>query len=136
MRIELTRLTPTHHRFTYARPDGTGESIELETRSFLAHDLTHFVVERTLGIELGFFGLLARGHGFAELNDRTQPFGALSPDLARAESLVGPLQSHLTGKQVVLPEWDFVPAVERAWRDVWGRWKATRFHEPLVLPWP
>jgi hypothetical protein len=61
MLIQLTGLTPSHHRFQIQRDDGSSEAVELETRSLLIHDLTHYAVEH--------------------------------------ESIVGPMQSHLTGQE-------------------------------------
>jgi len=43
--VRLTRVSPTHHRFAFGRADGSGESLELETKSCLFHDLLHFAVE-------------------------------------------------------------------------------------------
>lgn len=45
MRISLTKLSDARHRFSYLRADGSGETLELETRSFLIHDLVHFALE-------------------------------------------------------------------------------------------
>lgn len=135
MRIELTGLNPKQHRLRIVRDDGSSESVDLETRSLLAHDLTHYAVERVLGLTQGFYGRLASGARLAELSDRTKPWPA-GTELAYAESIVGPMQSHLTGKQIVLPDWPFIGAVEREYRAVWGRWRATRFGAYCVLEWP
>ncbi len=45
MRISLTKLSDARHRFSYQRADGSGETLELETRRFLIHDLVHFALE-------------------------------------------------------------------------------------------
>ena len=43
--LRFTRLSPDLHRFEYRRADQTGEALELETRSFLFHDLLHYALE-------------------------------------------------------------------------------------------
>jgi hypothetical protein len=136
MRIELIGLDPKTHRFRVVRSDGSTESVDLETRSYLVHDLTHYAVERTLQLARGFYGLLASGTAMAELNDRTRPWPT-GTEIAFAESIVGPMQSHLSGKQVTLPaDWHFVAAVEAEYRRAYGQWRGTPFGQPCVLVWP
>jgi hypothetical protein len=134
MRIGLTRLTPDRHRFEVLRADGSRDVADLETRSYLVHDLTHFTVEKVLRLQHAFFGSLAAGTTLAELNDRSRPWPEGS-ELARAESIVGPMQSHLSGRAVTLPPWPFVPEVEQRWRSVYGQWKATPFHTTCWFVW-
>ena len=61
MKILLTKLTDDRHQLAIERDDGSTESVELETRSFLLHDLVHYAVEAEAKIDDGFWGLLARG---------------------------------------------------------------------------
>jgi hypothetical protein len=117
------------------RDDGTSDSAELETRSMLVHDLTHYAVERVLGLTQGFYGSLAGGAALAELSDRTRPWPA-GTELAYAESIVGPMQSHLTGKKLMFPDWSFIEDVEHEYRTAWGRWRSTRFGDCCELAWP
>jgi hypothetical protein len=135
MLIQLTGLTLSHHRFQIQRDDGSSEAVELETRSLLIHDLTHYAVERALGLTRAFYGSLASGASLPELSDRTKPW-PVGTELAYAESIVGPMQSHLTGKKLVLPDWPFIEKVEREYRAAFGRWRATRFGDSCVLEWP
>lgn len=134
MRIELTGLDPRTHRFAIFRDDGSTESAVLETRSFLVHDLTHYAVESVLKLDAGFYGLLAAGTKMAELNDREKKWPE-GTQIARAESIVGPMQSHLTGKHFVMPDWPFIGEVEALYRKVWGQWRGTKFGTPCVLQW-
>jgi hypothetical protein len=135
MRIEFTGVDPRPHRFRIIRDDGSEESEVLETRSFLVHDLTHYAVERTLGMTQGFYGLLASGTRLAELNDREKrwPEGT---EIARAESIVGPMQSLLTGKPLVFPAWPFTDEVRELFRRAHGQWRGSPFGQPCVLQWP
>ncbi len=58
--------------------------IELDTRSFLHHDLVHLAVEGELGLDGGFWGNVAAGSSLSG--------DALEGDQVRlAESLAGPM---------------------------------------------
>jgi hypothetical protein len=67
MRVRLTKLDDQRHVLEVERDDRRRERVEVETRSTLLHDLTHFAVEQEAGLDAGFFGLLAAGKTFAEL---------------------------------------------------------------------
>lgn len=147
--IRLTRLSPTHHRFAFVRPDGSAASRELETRSLLLHDLVHFAVESEAGLQGGFFGRLA--HGF-------DPDGAweTGSEAAAVELVVGPLQG--AQKETVDPEafvarvrqhfqvigqnapdWltpDLIARAQTRLSQLTGQWKATRFDETMELRFP
>jgi len=45
LRISLTKLSDVRPRFSYQRADGSGATVEFESRSFLIHDLVHFALE-------------------------------------------------------------------------------------------
>jgi hypothetical protein len=52
---------------SFVRPDGTSTTGRLGTGGFGAvHDLTHYVVESTLGFRQGFLGLVAAGRDLAD----------------------------------------------------------------------
>lgn len=133
MLIHFTRLTKERHRFAIERQGLPDESRDLETRSYLVHDLVHFVVERTLGRQYSFYGLLARGTSLCALSDRTKPWPEGS-ELADTEGLVARLQGPLTGRGA-LPPWAFVPDVVRGWRSVHGQWRGTRFGATCTFRW-
>ena len=61
MHVLLTKLSDLKHRVEVIRNDGTRDKAELETRSFLVHDLVHYAVEAIAGMTWGFFGTLAAG---------------------------------------------------------------------------
>ncbi len=67
MIVKLTKISPTHHRFEYVRADGTGEKLELETKTFLYHDLLHFAVESEAGLKNSFYGLLEKKEDYTAL---------------------------------------------------------------------
>ena len=144
MRIAFRKINDERHVLTIRRDDGTSESVELETRSFLLHDLVHYAVEAEANIEDGFWGLLARGTTLAELSDRTmaQP---LSPGLMRTESLVGPMQSVYNGRLDAARyventhgrvDGDFVERVRERLRRLTGHWRGTPFRSEMEIEWP
>lgn len=154
--IRLTRVSPTHHRFEYRRPDGSGETIEMETRSLLFHDLLHFAVETEAGLRGSFYGVLAKIGGYEELS--VAGGTALGGEIAITERVVGALTGALRSEadldaegfvaQVTefldvyeerAPRWltpGFVLAVRERMRALEGRWKATPFGEAMELEFP
>jgi hypothetical protein len=92
LRIAITKLSPTRHRTSIVRADGTTDAIELETRSLLFHDFVHLAVETEAALRDGFFGRLSRGESFADLavpmEDPTR-----GDSLMEIERVVGPLQA-------------------------------------------
>ena len=153
--LRFTCISPTHHRFEYRRPDGTGEAIEMETRSLLFHDLLHYAVESEAGLKGSFFGILGRIGGYEELT--VAGGAALGGEIAITERVVGALIGALRNDDLDeadfvaqasefldayderAPRWftpDFVAAVRERMRQLLGRWKATPFGEPMVLVFP
>jgi hypothetical protein len=153
--LRFTRLTPTHHRFEYRRPDGTGEAIEMETRSLLRHDLLHYAVESEAGLRGSFYGLLGKIGGYEELT--VNGGAALGGEVAITERIVGALQGAMEDENLDpaafverfteyldlyeerAPRWltpPFMLAVRERMRQLLGRWKATPFGEPMELHFP
>jgi hypothetical protein len=144
LRILLTKLSDDRHRLAIERDDASTESVELETRSFLLHDLVHYAVEAEAKIDDGFWGLLARGTTLAELSDRTMAT-PISPGIALAEKLVGPMQSvwndrlapelymeHARG----LVDDGFVDRVRERLRRLTGHWRSVPVRQVMELTWP
>lgn len=153
--LRFTRLSPTRHSFEYRRPDGSGEAIEMETRSLLLHDLVHFAVESEAGLRGSFYGLLAKIGGYQEL--AVNGGAALGGEVAITERVVGALQGALKegafdAEAVTVamadyfelyderpPRWltpEFVTRVRERLRQLNGRWKATPFGEAMELAFP
>ncbi len=55
---------------------------------FALHDLTHFAVETTLGLQRGFFGLMAEGWDVEDTTGKGKR-GPLPPEAGEAEQIVG-----------------------------------------------
>jgi hypothetical protein len=156
MQIRLTRLTNERHRFEVVRDDGTGEAHELETRSALPHDLVHYAVETEAGLNASFYGRLARGETYAALT--LEPSG--DPEAMQTEAVVARIQgvakndawSGVDPERFAAsiaagfrslghepPTWlsgELLGRVRDCLRRVQGRWRATPFHQPLVLTFP
>ena len=148
MRILMTRSSPDRHRFAIVRRDGSAESVDLETRSMLVHDLVHYAVEIEVPFQQGFYGLLAKGKRLSDLNDQTQPW-PVGTEIAAAEGLVGPLQTMLKGEfdPIVArskfemfsdnpPPVELLTRIGHRFRAVHGKYTSTKFGETLELDWP
>ena len=152
--LRFTRLSPTHHQFEYRRPDGSGETIEMETRSLLVHDLVHYAVESEAGLRGSFYGLLAKIGGYEELT--VNGGAALGGEVAITERIVGALQGALKGDEFDgeafasamsdylelygdrPPRWltaDMLARARERLRQLTGRWNATPFGETMELAW-
>jgi hypothetical protein len=156
MLIRLTRLTNERHRLEIVRDDNVPETRELETRSTLLHDLTHYAVEVEAGLTSSFYGRLARGIAYDALittpsaNQEAQQTEVVvvliqgifkNDDLAKtdpeqfAQSIVAGFGQ--TGADP--PAWvtpDFIVRVRERLRQVHGQWRATPFHHTLELEFP
>jgi len=143
--VRFTRLDPTRHRFEAVRADGSREVRELETRSYLIHDLVHFALESEARLVSGFYGALARGAAYdAE---------AASAEAMQVENVVAPLQTAIRGEVDpaafvarlragrasvgdAAPEWlteALIARVLERLRQLSGRWRATPFGETMEL---
>ena len=155
MRILLTRVSNQNHRLEVVRSDGSGDATELVTREALFHDLLHYAVESSLPTQRGFWGTLASGKTIADLNDRTgESVKDNAETLYRVEGIVGamtgvvemPADQALTrlewfseSQNQQPPDWcnaAFVTEAVETMRQLQGRWRATRFGEPMELEWP
>ncbi len=155
MRLHLTKVSNSHHRFAYMRRDGTGEAIELETRNFLLHDLIHFAVESEAGLKNSFYGLLARGETYtalsaADIASGAHPggveillterivgaFTSLAKGSASAEQTIAGARHLLAANDEPMPPWLDVAFAERVaerFRRLQGQWKATAFGGAMEL---
>lgn len=150
--LRFTRVSPTHHRFEYRRRDGTGEAVEMESRSLLFHDLLHYAVESEASLRGSFYGILGKIGGYEELS--VAGGAALGGEIAITERVVGALTGALQAEELDdatlvarasefldtyeerAPRWftpTFVAAVRERMRRLTGRWKATPFGETMEL---
>ena len=156
MRILLTKLSHQRHALEIVRTDGSRDAIELVTRETMFHDFLHYAVEASMPTQRGFWGLLAGGKTFADMNDRSG--AALKKNaatLAVVEGTVGmmtgAMKSAVSDDQVVAgfrryheelaqepPDWftrRFVVDVRERMRRLQGHWKATPYGESMEIVW-
>ena len=153
MLIRLTRLSNERHRFEIVRANGASDARELETRSFLIHDLVHFAIESEAQLGASFYGRLAAGESYEALGAAPPPTG----EGMQTERIVGPIQSAFArddwptrdtdtfaamlaasfanlGEEA--PDWlngDLIRRVRERLRQIMGQWRATPFHQTMEL---
>jgi hypothetical protein len=98
------------------------------------HDLAHFVVEATLGLPCGFWGLVANGATFKSVvgRRRTQP----GLDLIRAHRGALNAAEHLVNAHVAAWRTRAPTPAGPALDAVYARWQALSAGEELRLDWP
>ncbi len=70
--ISLRRGKDSKDLLVITRPDGTS-TWSREQQGFLAfHDLAHFVVESTLGMRNGFYGLISQGWDITTFGEKAK----------------------------------------------------------------
>ncbi len=106
MKIRITKTTPYQCEYAITRDDQSVEWINLDAKTFLLHDIVHFVVEKELGYANGFWGMLAQGYSFPELFGKEN---SLTAELRFMEKIVGPVQSVFLGH---IPPADFPIYIE------------------------
>lgn len=141
MKIEFTKLSAERHALTVARGDGSVESVELESRSMLRHDLAHLAVETQIPLRGGFWGHVARG---APLTGE----GIEGTEAEVAETLAGPVQTLMregAGQsryrdllERVAPHYasdELAGRICEHVRQLRGHWKATPYGAAMQLDW-
>ena len=153
--VTLTALTPTTHRIAFVRADGSRDQADLDTRSFLVHDLLHFAVKSEAGFARAFFGRIAAGESCRAVADgKMAPMTPAADNQAwLAEMMVGPLTPVARGQPlppgfiaglsqmftvhaVLPPAWltdAFIARVLERFRNLNGRRKSTPFGQPMTL---
>ena len=156
MRILLTKISNDTHTLEIVRSDGSRDRIELVTREALYHDFVHHAVESSMRTQGGFWGALASGKTFADLNDRSgEAMKDFTDTLYSVEAAVGmmtgALKSNASADEAIeklrwyhetqdqeLPGWltaNFVADVCERMRRLEGKWKATPFGGSMEIDW-
>jgi len=161
MLIRLTKISDLKHRMTGIRADGSRETVELVSRSFLLHDFIHYAVETTARLTGGFWGLLASGKGMGELALAMRPaegidmrllageaatveavvgcFTGLGQDRATPEESIDAVRRILEPQGRQPPPWvtlEFAVAVQEKLRRLKGEWKALPYGGTMELQFP
>ena len=93
MRISITK-GETEDRLDMERADGSQASTRFPHKGPIPHDFVHYAVESELGLERGFWGLVASGHHPEEVQDIAKAAG------------------HASAKRAEVPAADFVQAIQ------------------------
>ena len=153
LRIQLQRVSPTHHAFVFERPNGTQESYPLETKTYLFHDLLHFAVETEAGLQRSFYGRLARGNSYKELVEVDQESLSIREENGMTETIVGAmtgivkqdldpvramesLRNYLETSGLRVPDWftvEFTLRIKERMRRLQGQWQGTPFGQTMEL---
>jgi hypothetical protein len=99
LRVQFTKRKDGAVVFRCVRADGSATWQKQEGRHalfFPFHDLTHFVVETTLGFRRAFYGLMAEGWDVDDTTGKGTR-GAIPPEAVIAEHLVGLLDRERAG---------------------------------------
>jgi hypothetical protein len=94
MKIQIKKLSPYFCEYKLNGDKQNTVITGLDVKTYLIHDITHFVVEQHLDYKDGFWGMLAQGYGFNELSGKENE---LTPGLRAVEKIVGPVQSVYMG---------------------------------------
>jgi hypothetical protein len=150
--LKFTRISPTHHTLEYVREDGSRESAEMETKTFLEHDFLHYAIESEARISTGFFGLLGRGYNFSQLNLKS-PSDFDVPESHHVERAVGVFTGMIKGNLSeedamrgvknfydaegrAIPSWitaDLFVRAKEKYRQIYGKWNSLPFGKTLEL---
>lgn len=141
MEIAFTKLSDRRHRVTVARNDGSTETVELDSKDFLRHDLAHFAVETELGLANGVWGSVAAGGSLSGE-------GIDGADVAVAERLAGPIQTmmRIEADQAAIAEVldrvmpgiasaDLAARLHERLRSLRGHWAATGYGDAMEITW-
>lgn len=141
MHIVFIKVSDERHGLEIVRADGTAERVELPSREFLRHDLSHFAIESEWPIRRGYWGCVSAG---ASLDGR----GVTGAEARFAESLAGPVQTLMRIEAGPIEYLDLfrrlAPAdadsnlaarVCECVRRLRGQWNATPYGGRMKLTW-
>lgn len=149
--IRIKKKTDGSAALSCLRPDGsvTWQRQEgLQGRFFPLHDLTHYTVETVLGLDHGFFGLIAQGWDMEDTGGKG-PRGPLPPEAITVEHIVGGLDAErASGTELSAAEFNVLTGIDRPLSDIeladvrarrrelFAQWAALPPGETLVLAFP
>ena len=159
MRIQLTKLSDLRHRLEITRSDGSQDSVDLESKTFIVHDFLHYAIESTAGLTQSFWGQLSRGKTFDDMaqmgrdNPVEQMVQHITTEDAETEAVVGIMtgivQTNSSAESAIagidnlfsaqnraLPEWltsEFITTIKEKMRRLLGEWKALPYNETMEI---
>ena len=148
LKIQIAKRADGAGVLSCRRADGTVTWQKQTTRTavhFALHDLTHYAVERTLGYQRGFFGLIDEGWDIDDTTGKGAR-GALPSEALEVESVVGMFdrerasQSNWTAEEFnqylprTLTEKE-MEAVRKCRADLFQSWSEVMVGSTLELNW-
>jgi hypothetical protein len=153
MKVRLHKISPTRHVFEAQLPDGTCSRNELDSRSFLRHDLMHWCVEHRANVHDALYGAIERSEPLPQLATATEPMQGDGGSFPVVEALVGMMQGaaarpvdpavfapfacdYLRTQGLEPPAYldaAFVTAVLADWHRLYGQWQSLRIGGVLEL---
>lgn len=144
MQVKITKKTNHQCEYLITRDDQSVERITLETKTYLLHDICHFVVEKNLEYPKGFWGMLAQGYTFNSLFGKANP---QTTELRFIEQIIGPIQSVYSGHiaehhfsqtiahlDFILPEETLSVCLTEI-KGIMEEWEQLRLEQHLTLEW-
>lgn len=107
MEIDFKKLNISSHELKIVRSDRSSETVVLDTKTYLLHDICHFFVEKELNTVDGFWGMLSQGYQLEQLFGKTNP---LTEKLRSIEGIVGGTQSVYSKHMDESAFWDYLDA--------------------------
>jgi len=144
MKIEITKENGTTHSYRIHRSDNTSEEIELDTKTYLLHDVCHYVTESILHYPKGFWGMLAAGYTFQGLFGKENP---QTTELRFIEQIVGPVSMVYLGQIQPVDYRTYTAHIDFSWpdnfieqavkqvQDIMNAWGKLKYREQLVAEW-
>lgn len=160
MQVIFTKTSHVSHTLTLIRDDGSREVASgLETRSYLRHDLMHYIVEKAAGLRSSFYGSVEAGKGFGVMRpgeridalDRTQMTAAEEGGLTEmvvatiqgahredfdADEVIEKLPEYLSVQGFDMPKYltrEFIDAVAKEFRFLLRRYESMPTGQSLTL---
>lgn len=144
MKISIKKISPHFYDYHLTAKNINTLIKGLDVKTFLIHDITHFVVEQRLGYQNGFWGMLAQGYSSTQLSGKENQ---LTPLLRAVEKIVGPVQSVYMGF-IQQEEFEIYTAhldvkLDEEWlktciehiTQIETAWKRLKTGEQLLLDW-
>jgi hypothetical protein len=107
MRVCFIKTSHKEYTLECVRDNGSVARGTLEAKSYLKHDVVHFVYEREAKLRDSFYGMVNAGQELASLTPQAMKVASINPseEALTTEIIVGALQGALT-KETLLPHMD------------------------------
>lgn len=140
MLFRLQKLTPARHLLLVQRQDGTTTRDELDSRSFVRHDLMHWCFENRAGITDAFLGQGATPATASQTYAVTEVLVGMLQGVAGRDvdpqQFVDRAAAYLPTQGHSLPAFvdaEFVRAVLAHWQRLYRQWQSLRVGGVLEL---